>query len=243
MDLILANGAVLLGAAIQATVGFGMNLIALPLLLSIDDAYIPAPLLVAHLVLVVCLSTLEWRLVDRRVLTAALLGAVPGTILGMLAIAAMSRGVFVAFTIVVLVAGIVVTAGRVHLRATPFTAAIAGILGGLCGTTTSVNGPPLAVVMVRSNSFASIRATLTVFLLVSTVFSLVGLHFAGRVDGQTVRIAAWLIPGTLIGLGLARLWKRRVGDPQSSRRVFLAASVLATTVFVAKEAWLLLRQL
>lgn len=29
--LLLANGAVALGAAIQATVGFGMNLIALPL--------------------------------------------------------------------------------------------------------------------------------------------------------------------------------------------------------------------
>ncbi len=107
MDVILANGAVMLGAAIQATVGFGMNLIALPLLLSISDRYIPAPLLVAHLVLVICLSSLEWRMVDRRVLGAALAGAIPGTVLGMFAISMMSRGMFVAFTAVVLIAGIV----------------------------------------------------------------------------------------------------------------------------------------
>ncbi len=121
------------------------------------------------------------------------------------------------------------------------TVAIAGVLSGLCGPTTSVNGPPLAVITVRSSSLASIRATLAVFLLLSTVFSLVGLYFAGRVDLQTVAIAAWLVPGTLAGLGLARLWKRHAGDPAAPQRLFIAASVLATGLFVAKELWLLWR--
>jgi uncharacterized membrane protein YfcA len=239
--LLLANGAVMLGAAIQATVGFGMNLIALPLLLSLSDRYIPAPLLIAHLVLVVCLSSLEWRMVDRRVLGLALVGAIPGTVLGMLVITTMSRGMFVAFTAIVLIAGIVVTARNVHIRATPVALALAGALSGLCGTTTSVNGPPLAVIMVRSSSLASIRATLAVFLLLSTVFSLIALYIAGRVDAQTFAISAWLIPGTLAGLGLARLWKRHAGDPEAPQRMFLAASVLATGVFLIKEAWLLWR--
>jgi uncharacterized membrane protein YfcA len=239
--LLLANGAVMLGAAIQATVGFGMNLIALPLLMSLDDRYIPAPLLIAHLVLVVCLSSLEWKMVDRRVLGAALAGAVPGTLLGMLAISRMSRGLFVAFTAAVLIAGIVVTARKVRIPATTSTLALAGVLSGLCGTTTSVNGPPLAVLMVRSSSLASIRATLALFLLLSTIFSLAALYFAGRVDRETVALSAWLIPGTLAGLSLARLWKRHVGDPEAPQRMFLAASVLATAVFLIKEVWLLLR--
>ena len=240
-DIVLANAAVMVGAAIQATVGFGMNLIALPLLMSLSDRYIPAPLLVAHLLLVVCLSSLEWRMVDPRVLGAALAGAIPGTIAGMIAIAAMTRTMFVVFTAIVLIAGIVVTALRVRIEASPFAVAIAGALSGLCGTTTSVNGPPLAVIMVRSSSLAAIRATLAVFLLLSTVFSLVALYFAGRVDGQTFAISAWLIPGTLAGLGIARLWKKHVGDPATPQRTFIAASVLATSVFVAKEGWLLLR--
>ena len=239
--LLLANGAVMLGAAIQATVGFGMNLIALPLLMSLDEGYIPAPLLLAHLVLVLCLSSLEWRQLDRVVLTAALAGAVPGTLAGMVAISMMSRGVFVAFTALVLIAGIVVMVFRVRIRPAPWAIAVAGALSGLCGTTTSVNGPPLAVIMVRSNSLASIRATLAVFLLLSTVFSLIGLYFAGRVDANTFAISLGLVPGTLAGLAAARVWRRFYGDPVAPQRLFLAASVLATCVFLAKEFWLMWR--
>ena len=59
--LILANVVVALGATIQGMVGFGMNLIALPLLMAIDERLVPAPLLFAHLVLVVCLSVIGSR--------------------------------------------------------------------------------------------------------------------------------------------------------------------------------------
>jgi uncharacterized protein len=129
----------------------------------------------------------------------------------------------------------------VHIQATPIVVAIAGAVSGLCGTTTSVNGPPLAVIMVRSSSLASIRSTLAVFLLLSTVFSLVALYFAGRVDAATFAMSIWLIPGTLAGLGLARLWKHHVGDPAAPQRMFLVASVLATGVFLVKEGWLMWR--
>ena len=46
--LLLANAAVAAGAAIQGTVGFGMNLIALPLLFALDERFVPVPLLIAH---------------------------------------------------------------------------------------------------------------------------------------------------------------------------------------------------
>jgi hypothetical protein len=234
-SLALANGAVALGAALQATVGFGMNLVALPLLMLLSERYIPAPLLVAHLVLVACLTSVQWRQIERPVLGAALLGAVPGTALGMVALMHMSRSAFVAFTAAVLILGIAALALPVRLPRTPLSLAIAGALSGLCGTTTSINGPPLGMVMAGESRLPAIRATLAVFLLCSTLFSLIALRFAGRLDEATLLLAAGLIPGTLAGILFSRLFLRRAADAASPRRVLLIASAVATALFLGKE--------
>jgi hypothetical protein len=232
---LLANGAVGLGAAIQATVGFGMNLIALPLLMALGDDYVPAPLLVAHFVLVTCLSSLEWRRVERPVLAAALAGAVPGTVLGMITIVHLSRAGFVLFTAAVLILGIIAVALQIRVPRTPVAAGLAGALSGLCGTTTSINGPPVGMLMVGESGLAAIRATLAVFLLCSTVLSLVALYFAGRLDGPGMVLAAGLVPGVLGGLAVSKLFLHRIADTLSPRAVLLATSAIATAIFLGKE--------
>lgn len=237
-SLALANGAVALGAALQATVGFGMNLVALPLLMLLSERYIPAPLLLAHLVLVACLSSVEWRRVERPVLGAALLGAVPGTVIGMLAIAYMSRGAFVLFTAAVLALGIAGLASNLRFRTTPLAAAVAGAVSGLTGTTTSINGPPLGMVMAGDRDLPAIRATLAVFLLCSTVLSLVALRFAGRLDGPTLILAAGLLPGTLAGILLSKAFLQGLAGRASPRRVLLTASAIATALFIGKELFI-----
>ena len=233
--ILLANGAVALGAAIQGSVGFGMNLIALPLLLALDDRLVPAPLLIAHLVLVSFLSTIEWRQIDRSILVPAVVGAVPGTVLGMLALTLMSRDVFVLFTVAVLVGGIAAVAIRAKVPRTPVVTGIVGAVCGLCGTTTSVNGPPLGMLMIGGSHLAAIRSTLAVFLWLSTVFSLVALYLGGRFTGSTLALAASLVPGTLAGLGISKIVLRALGHRIAPREVLLATSVLATAVFVVKE--------
>ena len=239
-SLLLANGAVALGATIQGAVGFGMNLIALPLLMALDERLVPAPLLVAHLVLVVCLSTIEWRRIDRTILIPAVIGAIPGTLLGMIAIAMMTRNAFVVFTAAVLIGGIAATALRIRVPRTPGFVAVVGAVCGLCGTTTSVNGPPLGMLMIGESGPAAIRSTLAVFLLLSTVFSLIALYAGGRFTGQTMALAGSLIPGTLLGLGLSKLVLRTLGARIAPRAVLLATSIMATAVFLVKDSmhWL-----
>ncbi|MSQ51184.1 MAG: hypothetical protein EXR28_04785 [Betaproteobacteria bacterium] len=230
--LLLANGAVAIGAAIQGTVGFGMNLIALPLLLALDENLAPVPLLIAHLALVMALSSVDWRRIDREALALAMLGAIPGTVLGAAAIMAMSRTSFQLFTLAVLSLGIIVTAMNFHVPRTRLTLGIAGVLSGFCGTSTSVNGPPLALVMVGKSNLPSIRATLATFLLASTLLSLGALGIAGRITEATIFSSAMLLPGVAIGLLLAKFAGRRVADKASPRIVFLVTSILATSVFL-----------
>ena len=234
-SLLLANGAVVLGATIQGAVGFGMNLIALPLLMALDERFIPAPLLIAHLLLVVCLSTIEWRRIDRTILVPAVIGAIPGTALGMLLITLMSRSAFVGFTIAVLVGGIAATALRVKVPRTPGFVGIIGAVCGLTGTTTSVNGPPLGMIMIGGSPLPAIRSTLAAFLLLSTVFSLLALYIGGKFTAATMGLAASLVPGTLAGLALSKLILRLLGNRIPPRAVLLVASSLATAVFIGRE--------
>lgn len=233
--ILLANGAVALGAAIQGSVGFGMNLIALPLLLALDDKLVPAPLLIAHLVLVSFLSTIEWPQIDRTILIPAVVGAIPDTVLGILALTLMSRDAFVVFTVAVLIGGIAAGALRAKVLRTRGVVGIVGAICGVCGTTTSVNGPPLGMLMIGGSHLAAIRPTLAVFLWLSTVFSLVALYLGGRFTGSTLALAASLVPGTLAGLGVSKLVLRALGHRIAPRGVLLATSVLATAVFIVKE--------
>ena len=233
--LLLANAAVALGATVQGAVGFGMNLIALPLLRALDERFIPAPLLIAHLLLVICLSTIEWRRIDRSILVPAVLGAVPGTALGMLAIAWMNRSMFVGFTVAVLIGGIAATALRIKVPRTPGFVGFIGAVCGLTGTTTSVNGPPLGMIMIGGSDLAAIRSTLAVFLLLSTVFSLAGLYIGGKFTGSTMMLAASLVPGTVLGLGMSKIVIRTIGDRMAPRAVLLVTSSLATAVFIIRE--------
>ena len=82
MSLLLAAIVPFVGASVQSTAGFAMNAIAAPLLLSINPALVPAPLLMAHLALTLRMSAAEMRETDHQVLVWAMVGALPGIVIG-----------------------------------------------------------------------------------------------------------------------------------------------------------------
>jgi hypothetical protein len=230
--LLLANAAVAAGALVQGMAGFGMNLIALPLLMALDARLVPVPLLIAHLLLVVLLSTSGRRRIDREALGFALLGTVPGTLLGTAAILAMTLPAFQAFTVAVLATGIISTACNVHIPRSRLSLTLAGVLSGFCGTTTSVNGPPLGLIMVGKSELPAIRATLAIFLLASTALSLAALGLAGRIVLSTLIASVMLAPGIVLGFAVSKLAARRIGHLLSPRLVFLGASTLSMAIFL-----------
>ncbi|HZS19720.1 MAG TPA: TSUP family transporter, partial [Pseudonocardiaceae bacterium] len=93
--MIIAAGLVVaLGALVQGTVGYGMALVAAPLLALIEPALVPVPLILltsAHAVLV---AVRDWRHADWKGIGWAMLGRLPGTGLGVLAVVALSERVF-----------------------------------------------------------------------------------------------------------------------------------------------------
>ena len=144
--VISASSIVAVGAMIQGAVGFGFALVAVPVLLQIDPHLVPGPMVVASMVLL--LLTI-WR--DRDGIHLAgvgwsVAGRLPGTILGALAVGAISES-----QMTLTIGGIVLLAVAISLwgpklRPTPYTLTGAGILSGFMGTVSSIGGPPIAMV-------------------------------------------------------------------------------------------------
>ncbi len=211
-QIALAAGAVTVGATLQGSIGFGLGLVAAPLLVLIDPRFIPAPLLLASVVLTVLLTHREWRSVQFRDLGWAIGGRMVG--------------IAAAIAALLLISGL-------HLPPTPRTLLGAGMLSGFSGTAVSIGGPPMALVLQRESG-ARLRGTLSAFFVVGISMSLVGLRIAGRLGRTELLLSLALLPGILLGYLISRHTARLL-DRGYTRSAVLAVSGAAGVVVIIKQ--------
>ena len=82
VELLLASTVVLIGAAIQGSVGFGLGILAAPILFLINPVLIPAPLLSAAVVLTLLTARREHQSIDLHGVAWAVIGRIPGALIG-----------------------------------------------------------------------------------------------------------------------------------------------------------------
>jgi uncharacterized membrane protein YfcA len=231
--LVLVTVLVAGAACIQGAVGFGMALLAAPLLTLVDRSFAPAPLVLAVLPLSVLVAQRDWAHLDRRGLAWAIGGRLPGVMLGGVAAALLSQhtlALVLGLGVLVAVSLSMVTA---RLRPTPGTLVSAGFASGFMGTTTSIGGPPMALVYQRSDGPA-FRSTLAIYFAAGAVMSLTALAFAGRVGAHELRLGLLLWPGVVLGFLLSKPLTRYLDDGRT-RAVVLAISAAAALLLIAEE--------
>lgn len=209
LQLLLASVLIFLGALVQSAVGFGLAVVAAPLLFLVEPRLVPGPLLFLALVL----SVLNvWR--NRADLAFGELGgAIVGRIPGMLAAlwllqAATPRLLSLLLGLSVL-AAIVVSLARVRIEPTPGRLFIAGLASGFMGTSTSIGGPPMALIYQHAPG-ARVRANLSGYFIVGCCMSLVGLALIGRYGWQELAYSLALVPPALLGFVAAGYTLARV---------------------------------
>ena len=231
--LLLVTLLVATAASIQGAAGFGMALLAAPLLTLVDRSFAPAPLVLAVIPLSILVAVRDWAHLDRKGLAWAIGGRLPGVVLGGLAAAALSeRSLALVLAVAVLVAvGLSLVTAR--LRPTPGTLVSAGFASGFMGTTTSIGGPPMALVYQRSAG-PTFRSTLAIYFAVGALMSLTALALAGRVGPHELRLGLLLWPGVLIGFLLSGPLTRYL-DAGRTRPMVLTISALAALVLIVEE--------
>jgi uncharacterized protein len=233
IGLVALTVAVVAGAAIQGSLGFGLGLVAAPVAALVDTRFVPGPMLLAVVPLTMLVALTEREALDWRAIRWALVGRVPGTVVGVWAISHLpEREMAIVFSLGVLTAVGLSLAGW-KLEPTDRTLFVAGATSGLMGTITSIGGPPMALVYQRHTG-PQLRATLAAYFVVGSVLSVALLSAGGEMGGTELRLAALLLPGVLGGFAVSRLVARHL-DRGRTRSAVLGFAALSATVLLVRE--------
>lgn len=211
LQVFVAVVAIAAGAFVQTTVGFGLAIVAAPILFYLDPLYIPAPVTIAALANCLFTSFYYRAHLSLETLWVAMLARVPGSIAGvglLLIISELQLAVLMSVTIGL---GMWLNYQRFPLGVNVRNLSIAGFLSGLMGTSTSIGGPPMAILM-QGRDANSIRSNLAAFFIFSCIVSLVVLMPAGYLGATQWRLAWPLVPAALIGSWLGVRWGSKVND-------------------------------
>lgn len=231
LALFLGGLILMVGALVQGTVGYGMNLVAAPALALIDPELVPVPLLLVSSTHALLTAARESSHTDWPGVGWTMLGRVPGTVLGVLAVALLPQGPFslVVGLSVLLCVGLSLISWRP--RPTPRALVIAGVAGGTFGTAATIGGPPVALVYQHADG-PTLRATMAAYFALGSIFSVVALAVGGQVHAEPLVKAAQLLPFLIAGFALSGPLRRYLDAGWTRTAVLVVAAASACALIV-----------
>lgn len=234
---VVVAGAILVASCLQASIGFGMGMLAAPIVALVDPSLLPGTLIMLAAAVTLAVTVRERDDIDLSGTGWALVGRVPGTIAGgLLLMVIPERALAILLACVVLVGVGLTSFGWMPLPR-PRNLVLAGATSGVLGTTTAIGGPPMALVWQRTTG-ARLRGTMSGFFLVGSVMSIAVLAATGAVDAHTFRMCALLLPAIVGGYVLSRFVNGWL-TPSRQRWTAIAMSVAGATALIAHEVGVL----
>ena len=229
-ELLLAGLLVLLGAMVQTAFGFGMAVVAAPLLVMVCPAALPGPLVAMALVQCLLMALRHRQFIEFTPLASAMVGRIPGSLLGAWLLTVISpKGLSVFVGVAVLLA-VVVSMSSLKILPSRRSMFWAGALSGVFGTSTSVGGPPIALLM-QHQAAAHLRGNLAVFFIYGCLVSLLMLTLMGRFGCAEMQLSLYMLPWAVSGFYLCqRLPLHRM--EASLRPVVLALCTLSAVTAI-----------
>lgn len=232
LEIVLALLCVIVGAAVQGSIGFGASLVSIPLLLLVNPMLVPGPAAVAGLTINLIGMGVGAEHTDWRGARWAVAGLLPGT-----AVAAVVLSVVSGSAIAVLsAAAVLVAVGMSALGARPRSGRRillgAGFFSGYLNTTAGVGGPPMALAYQDAPA-RTLRATLPVVFVAATILTMITLARTGHLSAVDWRTGLILAPGGAIGYYATRGLAGRI-DGDRLRTAVLVVSALSACAALAR---------
>jgi uncharacterized membrane protein YfcA len=198
-EALLAVAVIAIGTAVQASIGFGLAMIAAPLLMLIEPAFVPGAMIAVALLLSLWMMWDDRHAIDFSTLKPAIAGRVLGTPPAALLLGTASAATFdLVFGTLVLLA-VVLSLLHTTLKPTPKAVFLASIASGFMSTISGIGGPPLALVY-QNASGPHLRANLAVLFVLGTTISLIALMWIGRFGLVDLVYTLLLLVGVIIGV-------------------------------------------
>lgn len=233
LEVSMLVGVMFIGTIIQASAGLGLGLIALPVLLMVDDLFIPAPMTVAGFVLLAMtllrdFSSVEWSGLKKIAPTMLIGCVVGGQVLSYLP--QQMVGLFFGGIILFAVA---LCFGGFQVKKSPLAYITSGFLCGFMATVAAIGGPPVAL-LYQNDEGPVIRGTLSAIFLTVVAMSLITLYSVGKFGMLELQASAILIPGVVVGFIMSRFSSKWL-DKGKSRMAVLVISGASAVVLIAKS--------
>ena len=231
MEIVIAVAVIFVGSYVQSSIGFGLAIIAAPVLFFIDPLYVPAPITISAFTLSLANAAKHWHSISFEGLKFAIIGRIPGTVAGGLLLFWIGQEQLALWLGISVIAAVLLSLSNVVLKPTPGALFSAGFLSGFMGTSTSIGGPPMALLYQHEeNDF--IRANMAAFFCVSCLMSLIMLATVGQFGMEHVLISLPLMPATLLGYWVAMKTLQSISH-QNLRHFSLLICAIAGSVAVA----------
>ncbi len=231
--LLVVGAAVLVGAFVQGLSGFGMAVVAAPVTAFADPTLLPATLLILVLALPAATAVREHRHIAWREVGVAMLGRLPGTAVGLVAVALLpTRGLALVVAIAVLV-GVAASLTSWHPARTTPALLLGGAVSGALATATSIGGPPMALLYQRSSG-ESARATMGAFFALGVPLSLGLLAATGQVTAHQVSAGVVLLPVMALGFLASSPVRRHVDAGGRFRLLVLAVTAVSGLLLLVR---------
>ncbi|MGN6692936.1 MAG: sulfite exporter TauE/SafE family protein [Aquihabitans sp.] len=231
LEIVLALLCVIVGAAVQGSIGFGASLVSIPLLLLVNPMLVPGPAAVAGLTINLIGMGVGVEHADWRGATWAVLGLVPGTVVAAVVLSVVTGNAVAVLSAGAVLAAVAVSASGVRPGTRRRIFLGAGFFSGYLNTTAGVGGPPMALAYQDAPA-RTLRATLPVVFVAATVLTMITLARTGHLSAVDWRIGLILAPGGAIGYYATRGIAHRIDGDRLRTAVLAVSAVSALAALV-----------
>ena len=196
---------VFLAAFLQSITGFGLVMVAAPLLMFF---YEPKLTIIIMFFLAGCGNSVQllllWKQVNWQRIAELACGALAGIPLGLVVFRQLpGTGLKVVVSIAILFTLVTMELGRKRFEETRKNTILTGVLAGIMAMTTGMAGPPLVLYFAYTSMPQHVfRATCIAYFFFSNTCSLAALWITGVPLGDATGEFVYLLPGLACGIAL-----------------------------------------
>ena len=227
--------AVGLGTFVQASLGFGLNLVVSPIALLVSPQLVPVAILILNVALSALIAVRGIRAIERRFFLIATAASIPGVLLGQYLNGAVApRTLGIAAAVVILMAvGVQLLPLRIPSNAGVTVTVTSGAIAGVLAATTAITGPPIALALTE-HPVESRRATVAATGITFTLIVIAGVVVVEPDDlvGHA-SLTVSLLPGLALGLASHALAGKKV-PRHWQRTAILVVSALAAIALLIR---------
>lgn len=198
LAFVVVSLALFAGAILQGCIGFGMVVLAFPILVIVDPALLPQTVLIASLPTIVINAVRNWGKADFGEVSWLMAGRVPGLIGGVLLVRVADRALLAVAGGLIVLGAVALSIWAPRVQRTKPNLFAAGTVSALFGTAIGIGGPPLGL-LYQHESAARLRGTISVLMITGAPLSLLLLWAADEVSRVDLATGSALAPITILG--------------------------------------------